>query len=257
MSPIPKPSAATNTLSAPVGDERRQVIVDRAALLATRDPYQILGVPRTATTPEVQAAYLKAAKTFHPDRLPEGLGDLRETADRVFSAINDAHKLLSDPERRKAYDTSGSLSARDDSAEVARVLGAATNFAKAEHFLKRGETQRALEHTKLAADADPERGEYIALLGWLESMGSSKTAVQDALMTINRSLKIDPDSDRALYYRGAVLKRLGKDEDAMKDFRRAATLNPQNLEAVREIRLHGMRSGGGEKQGLFSRWFKK
>lgn len=256
VSPLPVPTTTPPVSTPPVEDERRQLLEDRAALLATRDPYQILGVPKTANAQELQGAYLKAAKTFHPDRLPEALTDLRELADRVFSAITDAHKLLTDPERRRAYDNAGSISPRDDSAEVARVLGAATNFAKAEHFLKRGETPRALEHAKLAADADPERGEYLALLGWLESMGSAPNAARDALAVVNRALKIDPDSDRALYYRGAILKRLGKDEEAMKDFRRAATLNPQNLEAVREIRLHGMRSAP-EKGGLFSRWFKK
>lgn len=254
VTPFPSPSVAPTSTPTLAGDERRQAIEERAQLLATHDPYQILGVPKQASPQEIQGAFIKAAKVFHPDRLPEGLSDLRLAADRVFSAINDAYKLLTDPQRRAAYDQGGTQGPKDEAAEVARVLGAATNFAKAEHFLKRGETARALEHAKLAADADDERGEYLALVGWLDSMGSSKTAARDALAMVNRALKLDPDSDRALYYRGAILKRLGKDEEAMKDFRRAATLNPQNLEAVREIRLHGMRN---EEKGLFSRWFKK
>ena len=255
VTPFPRPSTAPTSSPPPGGDERRQAIEERAALLATHDPYQILGVPRKASAQEIQGAFIRAAKVYHPDRLPEGMADLRVLADRVFSAINDAYKLLTDAPRRAAYDQSGDTGPKDEAAEVARVLGAATNFAKAEHFLKRGETARALEHAKLAADADDDRGEYLALVGWLESMGSSTTAARDALALVNRALKLDPDSDRALYYRGAILKRLGKDDDAMKDFRRAATLNPQNLEAVREIRLHGMRSSG--EKGLFSRWFKK
>ena len=109
-----------------------------------------------------------------------------------------------------------------------------------------------------AADADPERGEYLALVGWLESMGSAKNAARDALAILNRALAIDADDDRALYYRGAIYKRLGREDDAIKDFRRAVTLNPQNVDAVREVRLHGMRSEKSAPQGgLFSRWFGK
>jgi curved DNA-binding protein CbpA len=261
VSVIPAPAAsegASQRVSAPPqADERRALLEERAAMLASKDPYQILGVTRSANPSDIQATFLRAAKLFHPDRLSPELSDLRETADRVFGAITEAHKLLADPERRRAHDSGGPP--KDEAAEVARVLGAATNFAKAEHFLKRNEVGKALEHAKLAADADPERGEYIALLGWLGSMGTSKNAARDALATLDRALQIDNDDDRALYYRGAILKRLGKDEDAIKDFRRAVTLNPQNVDAVRELRLHGMRterapqSGGG----LFSRWFGK
>ena len=235
------------------------LLEERAAVLATKDPYQILGVTRGANPSDLQAAFLKAAKLFHPDRISPELADLRDTADKVFAAITDAHKLLADPERRRAFDSGGPP--KDDASEVARVLGAATNFAKAEHFLKRNELGKALDHAKLAADADADRSEYIALLGWLESMGSDKNAARDALATLNRALAIDNDDDRALYYRGAILKRLGKDEDAIKDFRRAVTLNPQNVDAVRELRLHGMRSEKAaapqNAPGLFSHWFGK
>jgi len=256
VDPIPAP---TQPVTSPVqADERRTLLEERAAVLATKDPYQILGVTRGANPQDLQAAFLKAAKLFHPDRLPPEHAGLRETAEKVFAAVTEAHKLLADPEKRRAFDSGGPP--KDDAAEVARVLGAATNFAKAEHFLKRNEIGRALEHAKLATDADPDRSEYIALRGWLESMGTAKNAARDALQLLNRALELDADDDRALYYRGAILKRLGRDDDAIKDFRRAVTLNPQNVDAVRELRLHGMRSEKASPQstgGLFSRWFGK
>ncbi len=244
-------------ITPPQTDERRTLLEQRAAALETKDPYQILGVPRSASPADIQAAFLRAAKLFHPDRLSPELADLRETAEKVFAAITDAQKLLADADRRRAFDTGGPP--KDDAAEVARVLGAATNFAKAEHFLKRNEVGKALEHARLAVDADPERGEYLALVGWLESMGTAKNAARDALAILNRALAIDGGDDRALYYRGAILKRLGREDDAIKDFRRAVTLNPQNVDAVRELRLHGMRNekNAPPSGGLFSRWFGK
>jgi curved DNA-binding protein CbpA len=74
------------------------------ATLQTGNPFAILGVPRGASPQEVQAAYLEAAKLFHPDRLPPELAELRELAAKVFTAVTEAHKQLSDPDRRRALD---------------------------------------------------------------------------------------------------------------------------------------------------------
>ncbi|WP_237699981.1 J domain-containing protein [Alicyclobacillus acidocaldarius] len=63
--------------------------------------YEILGVPRNATLPQIKAAYRRAAKKWHPD-VHEG-GD-RATAERHFRRIQDAYRTLSEPEARQRYD---------------------------------------------------------------------------------------------------------------------------------------------------------
>jgi len=63
------------------------------------DPYTLLGIPRTATEKQVRSAFLKLAKTSHPDMNP---GDKR--AEERFKAISGAHDLLSDPAKRARYD---------------------------------------------------------------------------------------------------------------------------------------------------------
>ena len=63
------------------------------------DPYTILGVARTATEKQIRAAFLKLAKTTHPDLNP---GD--PTAEARFKSINAANDLLSDAERRGRFD---------------------------------------------------------------------------------------------------------------------------------------------------------
>ncbi len=66
-----------------------------------RDYYSILGVPRTATDAEIKRAFRKLAQQWHPDvnRDPE--------ADERFKEINEAYQVLSDPQRRRAYDMFG------------------------------------------------------------------------------------------------------------------------------------------------------
>src|SRR5947209_13414228 len=63
------------------------------------DYYKTLGVGKNATDEEIKKAYRKLARQYHPDRNP---GDKK--AEERFKEISQAHDVLSDPEKRKAYD---------------------------------------------------------------------------------------------------------------------------------------------------------
>jgi DnaJ-class molecular chaperone len=63
------------------------------------DPYQTLGVSKTATDEEIRKAYRSLAKKHHPDLNPGNA-----EAERRFKEIAAAHSLLSDPEKRRAFD---------------------------------------------------------------------------------------------------------------------------------------------------------
>lgn len=69
---------------------------------AKRDYYEVLGVPRGASTEEIKKAYRKAALQFHPDRNP---GD--KQAEERFKECADAYAVLSDEQKRQQYDQFG------------------------------------------------------------------------------------------------------------------------------------------------------
>ena len=67
-----------------------------------KDYYKTLGLNRTAGQDEIKKAYRRLARKYHPDLNPED-----KTAGAKFSEINEAHEVLSDPEKRKKYDQFG------------------------------------------------------------------------------------------------------------------------------------------------------
>jgi curved DNA-binding protein len=67
-----------------------------------KDYYKVLGVEKSATKEEISKAFRKVAVKYHPDKNPNN-----KAAEEKFKEITEAHEVLSDPEKRKKYDTLG------------------------------------------------------------------------------------------------------------------------------------------------------
>src|SRR5919197_1507366 len=82
--------------------------------MARRDYYQVLGVPKNASDKDLQKAFRKLARQYHPDLNPND-----KVAEAKFKEINEAYEVLSDPEKRKKYDRFGHNWQQMDAAEKA------------------------------------------------------------------------------------------------------------------------------------------
>ncbi len=67
-----------------------------------KDYYEVLGIQKTASEKEIKQAFRKLARKYHPDVNPGDRG-----AENKFKEINEAHEVLSDPEKRRKYDQLG------------------------------------------------------------------------------------------------------------------------------------------------------
>ncbi|CAN5199590.1 hypothetical protein BH09MYX1_BH09MYX1_39360 [soil metagenome] len=257
-------------------DPRRTEIIERARTIEKQTYFEMLAVSEAATPDEVKASYFALARTWHPDKLPASLGDVKDACSRVFARLSEAHSTLIDSEKRARYTQvvqEGGATPEEQDA-VANVLEATLDFQKAEISLRRGDMTTAEVLARKAHTADPMQAEYLALLAWLESMkpeGQGAEATQAKIAMLLKATSLNPKCERAYFYRAMLYKRSGNEGAAYIDFKMAAQLNVHNVDAQRELRLIAMRGTSGpnkpddpkrdggktDKPGLFGRLFKK
>jgi tetratricopeptide (TPR) repeat protein len=245
---ISSPPTSPHELS-PELAQRWEEIERRAATIDRSDYFAMLEVRRDATTEVVEAAFFSLAKKWHPDRLPAELSAVRAECSRVFARMSEAHVTLTDAAKRENYrlllaDGSGSPEAQE---QVGRVIDAATNFQKAEVCLRRGDHAQAEALCKLALDADSTQPDYLAMMAWLLALKPENQSQESTLKSIamlSQAIKLNARCEMAYFWRGMLLRRLGKADAAVRDFKEVTELNPRNIDAAREVRLHRMRGGG-------------
>ena len=254
----------------PDQEKRRNELREAAHKLLSADHFVALAVSRTATPDEVRKAFVEAAKTWHPDRVPPGLEEARPLLAKVFARLELARATLSDPARRKPYVD-----------ELARPLTAATagdissaeatlEFRKAEALLKKHDAGGAESHLRRAVQLAPSNVEYQVLLVWLQAKPDSTPArLRELTADLDRLIGRESASERAYFYRAQLRKRLDLLDMAHADFVRAAELNPSNVDAAREVRIYNMRkekaqpaakesaSAGEAVGGFFKKLFKR
>ncbi len=99
------------------------------------DYYKILGIDKNASEDDIKKAYRKLARKLHPDLNPND-----KEAHQKFQKINEANEVLSDPEKRKKYDTYGKDWQHADQFEQQKRSGARPqNSGRQESYGNAGE----------------------------------------------------------------------------------------------------------------------
>jgi tetratricopeptide (TPR) repeat protein len=147
------------------------------------------------------------------------------------------------------------------------ALGGASRLTPEQAFeaariqLKRGATEEALALVGQACLAAPEDPKYLALHAWLRvERGQLKPglAADEILATLTWAIRQQRTNLEIRLYRARVLQRLGRVEEAIRDFSVVASMDEKNLEAAREVRLYRARQEqAAASSGVFAKLFKR
>jgi curved DNA-binding protein CbpA len=234
-------SAAPAGGVAPASDDPFRREAAARTLAEKQTYYDLLGVAPDAPVHAIAAAYFQLAKRWHPDRLAPEHADLRDVAMRIFARMGEAHQVLSDADRRREYDATLATSdiSTEEQEQVQRLLRAATNFQKAQVLLRRNNLPAAEEAARLALADAPEEADHIALVAWLATTKQNPD-LPHALAELDRAARLEPANLRVRWFRGQLLKRVGKERQAQEDFRLIVEKDPRHVDAQRELRLFEM-----------------
>lgn len=283
MSPRPNPASEAAPLSTRVPGMTnehallRKTIEDKFAAVEAESLFEVLGLAKGASAAEATGAYMKLVKQWHPDKVPAALADLKPKAATVFAKITEAHVTLTDGTKRKEYleQLDKGVSKKDEEVAVQNALKAMNEFQKAEVFYRKKDLVNAETHARSAVELDGTQSDYIALLAWIEASrheGNDTELLKRLLADVEKALTLNSESERALFYRGILHKRLGNEKAALRDFRYITDRNPKHVDAQREIRIYTMRKASGTPStpppskrdgkseppgGFFGRLFKK
>jgi len=204
--------------------------------------YEVLGVATGASRAEVRSAFTLLAQRFHPDGLVRALPDFAAVAGRLFAEMLEARRVLTDPLERGRYDrslrlpTSPPPSARPSLApSPAAERSTQSILTRVESLLAHGNLAGAEHELALALERDRDNAEVVALWTFTQ-IGKPDVDLRRLWARLERAATVT-DTARVHYYRGQLLKRMGKPASALAEFRMVLDLEPRHIDAAREVRL--------------------
>lgn len=283
--PTPHPSMiATPPIEDDFGDdvELRKRVVAMYERLADENLFHLLGVGGNPTEQEIRIAYHRLAKEFHPDRFFGRAGrDVKSKVEEIFRSINDAYDRLNTQEKINLYQKYLEGAELDDESKnriegVKKVILAEQRYNAGLQYLKEKRYTRAAASLRQALEVSPNEAEYVAHYGWaLYNIPNEKDADQEELAmrpkesmadmqfeareAMTRALEINPRTEKAYLFLGAIYKDQGLNDFAEKQYEKALLCNPNSIEALRELRLIKLRElqASKKKKSFFEKLLKR
>jgi hypothetical protein len=242
----PAPPASLSPELSKRWDEVSRVI----SMMDRQNYFEMLGVKESAESGAISKKYMTLAKTWHPDRLPSELAALRPWVEEIFHLFTVANDTLSDTKKRVEYQKA--VMQGGGTPEAERKLGvmveAAINFQKVDVLVKRRRYDDAMGICEAAMSVVRKEADYPAMKAWILLLrdGVEEEETADEIRSLLRTtFSINPDHVHGHFVRAHFLKRQGEHDKALKHFMKVAKLDPQNLEAAREVRVGTMRHARG------------
>ncbi len=238
------PASGTHPAAAPAsGSSADEIPVLRqtAAAMKAQNHFERLGLTEQSDAGAVKVAYFKAARQYHPDTLPPGAPpELEKLKAEIFGYIGDAYRTLTDENARKEYIEQ--LSAGEEGSQevdVVAILQAEERFKRGIVFMKARKYAEAVKIFDEAIQLNGAEAEFQAWRGYARFCAATdkKVAQAEAFREIHGAIKKNERCAAAHYFLGVIAKTLGDNSGAQKHFKRTVEIQPDHIEAQREIRI--------------------
>jgi len=229
----------TVTANAPGSDEipsLRQLVM----VLKQQNHFQRLGLAEKADSSAVKVAYFRLAKLYHPDTLPQGAPpELEKLKAEVFAYIGDAYRTLSDDKSRAAYLEELQSGGAGAEVDINAILQAEELFQKACILVKARKFPEAVKMLNEAIQLNAEEAEFYAWRGYARffTAPDKKAAQPEAFREIQNAIRRNERCAPAHYFLGVIAKLSGDVPGSLKHFKRTVELQPDHIDAQREIRM--------------------
>ncbi|HZO08460.1 MAG TPA: DnaJ domain-containing protein, partial [Myxococcota bacterium] len=269
----PTPTPAPRVPYVPLPPRKADVVKAAGAAVANESPelaslaeklragsyFELLGVPENAGADAVREAYEDLSARVHPDRFLGASQTVRDLAEQVFRKVTEAHQTLADPRKRQEHALDRKRAEREVSRQkqAEKALEAATAFRDGEAALRARDYEGALRWFGKALELYPDEGDHHAHYGWALYLchPSDPGMIQEALEHVRRGLKLATHREKPFLFMGRLHKAMGQNEVAEKMFTRAVQIQPECVEALRELRLINMRRD--KQKGLIGKLLKR
>jgi CheY-like chemotaxis protein/tetratricopeptide (TPR) repeat protein len=254
-----RPAALREVVRPPPPDARSLELTALAERFRGKSAFEVLDLPETASEGEIEAAYAKLCERTHPDRVSSANEATRVLAAEVFALVEQAYETLIDPRRRQEHVLGLRKADREAAARAdgRRALDAEMQFQQGDAALRARDYDAALRCFGRALELYPEEGEYHAHYGWALHLRHPNDVAMagEAMEHLQRAIKLAPDREKPYLFMGRLCKAIGRVEAAEKMFSRALKIQPECLDALRELRLINMRRE--KAKGLIGRLLRR
>jgi CheY-like chemotaxis protein len=243
----------------PQDEAKRAELTAMAERFAKQNHFEVLGVEETADEEQIRAAYERLSEHAHPDRVNASSDAVRQLAGQVFRHVEQAYETLRDPRGRQEYLLQRKRADRQAALreQGQRALAAERHFQQGEAALRQRSYETALRLFGQALELYPEEGEYCAYYGWTLHLchPDDATMAEEAIEHVKRGIKLASDREKPYLLMGRLCKAIGRPGAAEKMFMRAVQIQPDCVEALRELRLINMRRR--KEKGLIGRLLRR
>jgi tetratricopeptide (TPR) repeat protein len=236
----PRPSDPVAPPAADSGDTRAKEARAHLGRMKHWTYFEMFDLNPSASMEDIRARFPTVVAQWHPDRA--NTAELRTLFTEIFGLYNAAFTTLSDPKSRDQYEETiagggGTFAAQE---RVNAVLDTVQEAHRAEIALKRKDYVEAERMLRRVLETNPDDIAVNALLCQCLLETNPAPYLDDIVNRLVKILRTTDSNDQAHYLMGMVCK-VKSDKRAYGFFKKALEINPNNLDAQREVRIIEMR----------------